>query len=906
MMKNIKSKILLIAMAVPLLFAACKLNVNPAPETEKEQEPRYVTVYPSLNLEARTIMPDFSDITVETLSYKVTVGYMDGEWSDTVISSQNYDTLMQGFKVPEGNLWIDLSGTYNSLTFRDRLENVEVVYGQEKELVFVLYPEKSSSSHTVKFTLDFDFPADSNPVFSSGALKYSDTTTSKSLSNSDVTLTTIEATEDNGVEIPAHPHVNVSFSNSCYNYNYNDYFVEITFNNVDEENNVIGMYKYDSAVIFGYNATSVSEHVDVKKFANVYTITYHLSNGTTQTATYSPAYGFELYSTNIYTWFTDPDCTVKATGEAGSCSGNIDLYSSVETNTHDLYICDTEGNPVKIKTTGGEPTELDCVSVKNGDYAYIYRGQSEKLSTANIVNYNISREGYYIKAVYKDLEKKSSFCSTTSTSGSTRLSADTILYVEYAPIVTVKVVNYTNPEQVLAEMQIYSGSYRLEDTYIRDYSFSDFYDTYEYYSENKSLKVYKYYSSLDNVDSVISKGKGISVSADETVIYADVEVPHTLKIVNIDAEDITSEDAVIATLSIVMREYKLTYNTLSTFNSSSVSLPENVRILHYYSDVDGTQEVELNTSFTEVNEDVTLYAKVDAPHTLTVVDIDNPSTVLKTIEIRMKQYELNYYRLYSFNHGATFDTFNIEKYYSDAEGENELVMDTIFNDIEEDVTLYAKVDVPHKLTVYEMNDLTTVALEMDIEMQTLKVNGNTVYTTLGNSWSSISGDTIFAFYYVDENDEYQPLENNYAYTDITKDVTLYARRNRTVVLRDTNDATDPWTSTTGIYEYEVEEAGAYEIYVKDNRPSGNDNYFFFFVDEECKTSSDADSGETKSYTLSVGQKIRVKHVPYHDHDNYKNLNEISNYTNDSGDQIRISKAERVLDPLPTSSSGSSE
>lgn len=916
MMKNIKSKILLIAMAVPLLFAACKLNVNPIPE--KEEGPRFVTIYPSLNLEARTIMPDFSGITLEKLTYTVTVGYMDGKWSETVIYSQNYDTLMQGFKVPEGNIYVDLSGKDSStnITFRDRLENVEVVYGQTKELSFVLHPEKydySYSYRTVNFTLDFDFPADSNPVFSSGALKYYQNGgiyTPTKLSSSNVTVTTTEATDDN----PAHPHMKITFSGNCYvtdyyQYTY-DYFVEITFNNEDDEGNVIGMYKYNSAVIFGNNSisSSVSEHVDVKKFANVYTITYHLSNGTTETAIYSPAYGFNLYSPADYTWFTDERCTIKATGEVGSCSGDIDLYSSDETNTHNIYFCDMEGNPIKIKTTGDEPSELDFVALKNKTTATFYKGASERL-VANGLTYNILKEGYYVNAVYKDKQKNNTICDTASTSGTIpALSNDLTLYVEYAQKPTVKVVDMNNTENVLGEINLCSRVYRLENTYLRDGYYSN--DPYVYYSDDKTLSVYRYYSSLEDVDSVIETGKSISVAGDVTIVYADIEVPHTLTIVDIDAEDITSNEAVIATMAIKWRQYTLTYNKVSTYGGTNVPLPTDVRILHYYSDVGRTQEVEVDTKITEVNEDVTLYAQVDKTHTLKIVDIDaeditSNAAVIMTMQIVMEQYTLIYNKLSTFNNSSVSlpTNVNVLHYYSDVEGTQEVEMNTTVTDAGADVTLYAKKDVPHKLTVYEMNDLTTKVLEMDIVMQTLKVSGNYLYTKFGSSSKSVSGETVYAFYYVDENDEYQPLENNHEYTGIAKDVTLYARRNRTVVLKDTNAATDPWTSTTGIYEYEVEEDASYTISVKDST-SPNDNHFLVWINGIYEYDRDADSGNSDTYNLKQGDRIKVKIVPHSNYSSYKNDQPIENFSKDPNDYIRISK--KVLDTLPTSSSGSSE
>lgn len=626
-MKKIRSKIFAFLLAVPILLAACKMDINSKPNKDnngtaqnENTVEKLVRINPILNLSARTVMPDLEGITVEDLQYTLSYSFMDGVTTGSSLGSSNmtYAQLTEPttpFKVPEGNLKFTLTAynTSKTLKFVSIVENVDVVYaeGEEKDISFTLRPAKSSTySNTVQTVVRINFPKESNPTFVEGKITaYYES--GSAYSTYTISNTSSEVTS--GVDADTEcPYIELTKSVTMYN-SYN-YFITATFHNIetddDENETITGIYKYKSAIMQS-DTRKATETVNVESFPKAYKITYHRPGSTDYVEYYTSMSGYDLWEPSTYTWFTNEACTTKATAKLpGRASGNIDLYSSTETNYHVLYVFDMEGNPVTIKTIKNVPETLPYISVKNGYNLEAYCGDEERLQS-NYVKYDISREGYYIKGIYRDLEKTETVCTETSGSSSFKLSADETIYVEYAPIVTLKIVDKNNTENVIKKLHLYNKYYYIGDDYVKTAIGSEY-----KYSNDNSVLVWKYYSSATDEESIIEKKKDQYVTEEENIIYAELDVPHTLTVVDIKAADKTSESAVIAEYKFCMRNVTVNTTSLSTSYYSKGSYADYIAGL--YLDETGENEIPFGTTLNNLTGDTTIYASRGKKVTLTL------------------------------------------------------------------------------------------------------------------------------------------------------------------------------------------------------------------------------------------------------------------------------------------------
>lgn len=616
-MKKNRIKLLSFLLAVPLLLAACKLGVNNKLE-EEQQNPettvRMVKINPVVGLAARTVMP--AEVNVGDLKYTLTYGYMDKETGAvTLISGRTYEELTSPstpFMVPEGNMYFTLSA-YNSnstLKFTDTIENKSIVYGQEYDIEFTLRPAKYSSGYSVQTEVTFNFEDAINPSFVKGEIVSYNRDGSVNGTN---TISNSSSYVTSGINDDSIPYIKLT--KSVYMYKDYDYFITATFYDyvTDESGNktISGIYKYNSAIMQS-GTGKATETVNVPNFPKAYSITYHRhDDATPEVQYYAAMYGYDLWNATNYTWFTDESCTIKATSKLpGRSTGNIDLYSSAATNYHDLYVYDMEGKPVTIKTTAATPEDLPCLTITNGKTLYAYCGDDERL-VVNNKSYNISKENCYIKGIYRDLEKTRTLCSETSSSGSFNLSDDETIYVEYAPIVTLKIVDRANPENIIKELRLYNNYYYLGDDYVSTKIGSE-----KKYSNDNSVLVWKYYSSATDEDSIIEKKNGQDVTETDTVIYAELDVPHILTVVDITAEDKTSESAILAKYKFCLRYVTVNTTSLSTSYYSNGSYADFIAGLYF--DETGENEIPFGTTLTDLTEDKTIYASRGKKVTLTL------------------------------------------------------------------------------------------------------------------------------------------------------------------------------------------------------------------------------------------------------------------------------------------------
>lgn len=777
----------LVVAGLAFLFAACSNSLTFKPK-EKENEKKLVEIHPVVQMQNRSALPQFDEITVEdftdvVFSFKGVVNTSERKYEYDSISELQADTI----RVYEDTYTFNLSAVYNSVTFIGTTTK-EIVADEDNVISFVMHPDEAAvpsdaDDPTGEMEIVVYFPADSNPVLNSGRIYVKNTNGS--------IKTEIAVTESDYSCVPAadgSKKFTLSKSLPAITEWYN---IELSFISENADGSV-GFYKHYTSAMVKANTTSYENGCDkegnavIRNFFKGYKITWHvddvLSDPEDETSEidhtndfvtyYATTYGYDLYLSELYSWETSEGDAVTAKAP-GTDKGNKDFYVSQVSSDYGVILIYDIAEPAKVLKR--MPIRKRTNYYNNKDYSISTAYNNEKYFYGN-------KEGYYVSGVYTDAEGKNSL--SVSSSGNNFSSSDSVkkIYIKYKPEKTFTLVSLTDGRKILDAVEL-RDTYKLSE-YKVELSGYNYQVTY-----NIPERLLNFYTQVcDPKDSAseayrLSRGSNISATGDEDVtVYVDdyLEPVFTVNFIN------KNTDELLETYT-EKYSFKFTNSQLCTSTAGTVSYGSKYILGGYvkdsednyialaldtYYDLDPVMNSVDEAVLAAIDEDkvinvyidivglktVTLDYSYNVPYKLAITDIENNSQLINIAGNYFVDTNNEYLWLFYTSNSSTSSTmtfsyipidknedFTFEKEFIEVEPVNAEPLDADRRNYSGNYDYYTLVDSEVPFAVYTYNF----------------EEGNTYYLNYSSSSSgSFTGSTYAYWYLISPSKKY--INNAYS------------------------------------------------------------------------------------------------------------------------------------------------